>query len=42
VWARGPEEQDTELVRKNLVTGAIFVLTGNQVVDQQPDWQPIP
>jgi TolB protein len=42
VWARGPEEQDTELVRKNLVTGAVFVLTGNQVVDQQPDWQPVP
>jgi TolB protein len=41
VWARGPEEQDTELVT-TLASGgaAITVLTSNQVVDQQPDWQP--
>jgi Tol biopolymer transport system component len=41
VWARGPEEQDTELVTMNASSGANqVILTGNQVVDQQPDWQP--
>lgn len=42
VWARGAEESDSELIKKNLATGNTSVLTSNGVVDQQPDWQPVP
>lgn len=42
VWARGAEESDSELIKKNLATGNTTVLTSNGVVDQQPDWQPVP
>lgn len=44
VHSRGPEDQDSELIKQNVASGSTTTLTSNNVVDQQADWgmQPTP
>ena len=44
VYSRGPEDQDSELIKQKIATGAKTIVTSNNVVDQQADWgvQPTP
>ena len=44
VYSRGPEDEDSELIKQNVATGSKTIITSNNVVDQQADWgvQPVP
>ena len=38
VYARGPEDEDSELMKQNVASGSKTIVTSNRVVDQQADW----
>ncbi len=38
VYSRGPEDEDSELIKQNVASGSKTIVTSNRVVDQQADW----